>query len=186
MKNHPLKIYFQYEYKGNLVNFNTQYGVQSAKKIDTVSELIIQKVKIDKAKNVFIANAGYGSFGIPLALKHPKVSFELTDRDFINVGLIKENIFANKLTNCTAYLSDGAEQARSQDFDLIILNYNQQFGKEWFERFLSRAEMLLSKDGKLVVAVHKSIKEFAKRLIQEKFGQYEKIFHDNSYYILSN
>ncbi|RMD77372.1 hypothetical protein D6810_01120 [Candidatus Dojkabacteria bacterium] len=182
-----LRIHFQFEHKGFLINFVTQHGTQSAQKIDTVSKLIIEKVKIgQEVKSVFVSNAGYGSFSIPMALENPKVEFELTDRDFVNVNLIKENIKNNDLKNCINYLSDGLEHAKKKEYDLVLLNYNRQFGKVWLENFLSSsASVLSSRKGKLILVTHRSLKEFVKRLTIQKFGNYKKVFHDNNYYILS-
>lgn len=185
--NKDLNIKFTYIYKKTPIEFITKIGVQSAKRLDEASQLLLDKILLTGCNSVFIANGGYGSFAIPLAKVYENTSFDITDRDFVNIYLTRENIKYNNLKNCITYLSDGVEHAKKSLYETIILNYNNNYGKEWLQNFLLQSNKLLEPEkGKIYLCVHRSIKEFAKSQILNVFYSYKKIHHTKNFYLLSN
>ncbi len=104
------------------------------------------------------------------------------DKDFIAVEYSQKNASLNKLSNCTALLSNGFSHVpKDARFDVIVSNLPAKVGKELLQIFLNDAKAHLNPGGKFYVVTIAGLREFIKRNFKETFGNYDKVTQSKGY-----
>jgi len=177
----PLKI--KTDLQGELLQFETTYGIFSPKEIDQGTKLLVRHLEIEPEFDCLDLGCGYGSVGIWMAKKAARGSVIMLDKDFVAIEYANKNIQLNQLNNATALLSNGFSCLKDQKFNLIVSNVPAKVGNEMLYLFLYDAYHHLKPGGKFVVVTVNGLRHFCKRTFKEVFGNYKKIKQGQSYTI---
>lgn len=117
--------------------FETKPGLFSKDRVDLGSGFLIEKMRIKSDDVVLDLGCGYGPIGI-VAAKHfnPKMVY-LVDTDIRAIKYCERNIELNKIQNAKAVLSDGFENLKGLQFDVVLSNPPSHLPKETILEFLN-------------------------------------------------
>lgn len=164
------------------LKFHTTWGLFSPKAIDEGTQLLTQYLELPDSAVVLDLGCGYGPIGLTAAKLAPKGEVHLVDKDFVAVEYARKNAEANAITNAKCYLSNGlADVPADLKFDAIISNVPAKIGTELLQIFLDDAYRHLKPGGQLYVVVISGLKDYMKRHLSERFGNYEKLKQSKTY-----
>ena len=167
---------------GHKLTLAATWGLFSPKAIDEGTELLARYIEVRPTDNCLDLGCGYGPLGLMLAISAPEGIIHLVDKDFIAVDYSNKNAAANKLSNATAFLSNGFDQIDpDQKYDIIVSNVPAKIGDELLILFLHDAYAHLNSGGKLYVVTISGLKEYFKRRMNEVFGNYDKLKQSKTY-----
>lgn len=167
--------------RDNALRFHTTWGLFSPKEIDTGSKLLIELVKVDSKADILDLGCGYGPIGIGLA-KETTGEVHMIDKDFVAIEYANKNAKENRTKNAKAYLSNAFSKVPAgQKFDIIVSNIPAKVGKELLQTIISDAKTYLKPSGKFYVVTIAGLKDFMKRNMKEKFGNYKKLKQSKGY-----
>lgn len=161
--------------------FHTTWGLFSPEKIDEGTNLLLEEIPIKPNDKILDLGCGYGVIGICLAKEVTQGTVQLVDKDFVAIEYTKKNIKENKLTNATAYLSNGLQHVPDLDFTIIASNIPAKVGNELLTTFLLDAMSHLAPGGTFYFVTVNGLREYMKRKCNEVFGNYQKIRQAKSY-----
>ena len=175
-------IYFEAQLAGELLQFNTTWGLFSPREIDEGTQLLLKYINVNPTDNCLDLGCGYGPIGITLARLAPQGQTLLVDKDFIAIEYSKKNIEQNHIINAQAMLSNGFDHIDpSRRFDLIASNIPAKVGRELLSLILHDAKARLNPSGKLYVVTINGLRQFMKRYLAEIFGNYKKLKQGKQY-----
>ncbi len=174
-------IKFSTTLAGFPMQFITTWGIFSPRAVDEGSEMLLNNIQVNPDDNILDLGCGYGPLGLTLAKMAPQGQTLMVDKDFVAVDYANRNIALNKLTNCSAQLSNGFDQIREHQFDLIVSNIPAKVGNEMLWLFLHDAYQQLSPYGRLVVVTISGLSKFIKREFKQNFGNYNKLKQGKTY-----
>lgn len=162
------------------MSFNTTWGIFSPKKIDAGTEVLLEQIDLPDNATVLDVGCGYGPIGLTLAKESQEV--HLVDKDFVAVEYSERNAELNGLKNTRSYLSNGFSHVpETMKFDVIISNIPAKVGKDMLNKILDDALFFLNPEGRLYIVTINGLKEFMKRNLKERFGNYKKLKSVNGY-----
>lgn len=177
-------IVFEETIRGHTLTFHSTWGLFSPKEVDAGSRLLIENVDIDEDSTTLDIGCGYGAIGLFAAKMAPRGVVHMVDKDFVAVNYAKVNAQKNNLNNAKVYLSNGFSHVPEIQFDQIVSNIPAKAGKEFFWIILNDAKKHLKKGGKIYFVSIKGLKGFLKRNFKETFGNYKKVKHTSSHYLI--
>lgn len=143
----------QYAAKGRKLQFNTDAGVFSRKKVDFGSNLLINFLPPQEGR-VLDLGCGYGPIGISLAALNPGIEVIMADINRRAVALARENIRANGITNAQAIESDGFAKITGS-FSTIVSNPPIRAGKKVIYPLFEQSVEFLEKGGSLWLVIQR-------------------------------
>lgn len=165
------------------MSFNTTWGLFSPKEIDAGTEKLLKQIELPSDAIVLDLGCGYGPIGLTLAKEAETV--HLIDKDFMAVEHSQRNAVLNGLENTKCYLSNGFSHVPDDmRFDVIASNIPAKVGKEMLKQILDDAETFLAPQGRVYIVVIAGLKEFMKRELKARFGNYKKLSASKGYYCL--
>ena len=165
------------------MSFNTTWGLFSPKQIDIGTAQLIKQIELPDNATVLDLGCGYGPIGLTLAKEAETV--HLVDKDFVAVDYSNKNAVLNGLENAKAYLSNGFSHVPDEmRFDVIASNIPAKVGKDMLKQILDDAGTFLVPGGTLYIVVIAGLKDFMKRELKERFGNYKKLSASKGYYCL--
>jgi 16S rRNA G1207 methylase RsmC len=177
-------VQFETSLHGKNLIFRTTWGLFSPKEIDKGTRLLTNCLKLDPKDNNLDLGCGYGAIGLAMATLSPKGKTHLVDKDFVAVEYAALNAELNAIKNVEIYLSNGFSDVNNLMFDNIACNLPAKSGKEQHHLFFNDAKEHLKPNGKLWVVTMTGLVPYIRRTLQEIFGNWEKIAH-NQHYTLS-
>ncbi len=158
------------------------WGLFSPKAIDEGTQLLIEHLEINPTDDCLDLGCGYGPLGLVMASLAPEGITHMVDKDFVAINYANKNAQANGLPNATAYLSNGlSDVAEEQMFDVIASNVPAKIGGELLEIFLADAQAHLRPGGRLYVVTISGLKDYMKRHLNDRFGNYDKLKQNRTY-----
>ena len=153
--------------RGNNLEFFTGSGVFSKSGIDKGSLLLANKAIIEDNWRVLDLGSGYGAIGIAIAKAYPSCSILMSEINRRAVGLAKENIILNSLSNAHAIQSDLFEKIMEK-FNAILLNPPQSAGKELCVEMIRQSKSFLLQNGlfQMVARHNKGGSELEKHMLK--------------------
>ena len=166
---------------GNSLEFFTGSGVFSKSGIDKGTMLLANSAVIKDNWKVLDFGCGYGPVGIAIAKANPSAKVLMSDINKRAVGLAKENIRLNNLTNALAVQSDLFQNIMEQ-FNTILLNPPQSAGKELCIKMIEQSKEHLEKNGLFQLVARHNIggRELEKHMLKI-FGNVKEIEKKSGY-----
>jgi 16S rRNA (guanine1207-N2)-methyltransferase len=175
-------IRFEAELRGQVLHFNTTWGLFSPRAIDEGSALLLEHVEVRDDDIALDLGCGYGAIGLTIASLAPHGRVVMVDTDFVAVEHARKNAASNGLANCEVLLSNGFSHVPPElRFDLVAANLPAKVGRELLFILLSDARDRLVPGGRIVVVTINGLRKFIKRNFEEVFGNYSKLKQGRSY-----
>jgi 16S rRNA (guanine1207-N2)-methyltransferase len=174
-----------YKIDEKVLEFLTDAGVFSKKKIDFGSDLLIQSIPPTNGAILDIG-CGYGVIGISLAAVNPDSKINLIDINERAVDLANRNIEMNGIVNAKALCSDGFANV-SGTYDLIVSNPPIRTGKRVIYPIFENSIYFLNPSGSIYLVIQK--KQGAQSAIaklESVYGNCEVVNKDGGYWILKS
>ncbi|MBD3192254.1 MAG: methyltransferase [Candidatus Heimdallarchaeota archaeon] len=170
------------------LSFKSQSGIFNWQKVDTGSELLLEKSRLpnNSGAEILDLGCGYGLLGIAIAKACPTVKVTLTDINRLAVRLAKENCKRNRVEKNTAVKKGHLyEPVKKQLFDLIITNPPISAGKKVLRELTAKAPPHLKPEGslQLVVPKKKGLGSM-KKMLKEAFGTWEVLGKGSGFWVL--
>ena len=177
-----------YTLKNNLLKFISDNGVFSKNSVDFGSRLLIESFDIPaelQGTSLLDVGCGYGTFGIAYGKAYPELSMEMVDVNERAIELAKLNANLNGVSNVNIHPSYIYEDVEGRDFGVVISNPPIRAGKKVVHQIISEAHQYLREGGYLVIVIQKKQgAPSAEKLMEEVYGNCEKIAKDKGYWIL--
>jgi len=137
-------------------SFTTGSGVFSKKGIDFGSRLLIETFEEPTIDGPFLdLGCGYGPIGISLASTYKGRSFVMTDINERAIYLTNQNIQKNNISNAKAFISEGFNQIKEDEFAAIITNPPIRAGKKVVYSMIEKSVEHLSDAGEYWAVIQK-------------------------------
>ncbi|MBW4061258.1 methyltransferase [Candidatus Saccharibacteria bacterium] len=175
-------LVFDATLQDQLLNFTSTWGLFSPRGVDEGTYLLANNLDVKPTDDCLDLGCGYGPLGLLLAKLAPQGQTHLVDKDFVAVEYANKNAQLNHLPNARAYLSNGFSNVASDlKFDLIVSNIPAKIGSEQLQIFLEDADAQLKPGGTLVVVTIAGLKDYMKRHLTQRFGNYHKLGQNRTY-----
>jgi 16S rRNA (guanine1207-N2)-methyltransferase len=145
---------FQAEYRGHVLNFQTDSGVFSRTEIDKGTQVLLNALPDHITGDVLDLGCGYGALGVCLKKHNPDCRLMMADINTRAVSLAAENAASNKV-DAEVLQSDGFEALPFRRFDLIVTNPPIRTGKQVIYKLFTDAAATLKEHGVLMLVIRK-------------------------------
>ncbi len=166
---------------GQSMVFQTSWGLFSPREVDAGSRLLLDHIPSVDRSLILDLGCGYGAIGLTLAKQYPLASVTMVDKDFVAINYCQKNAELNQLSNCSIFLSNGMNQVRDDQFDLIVTNLPAKSGKELYYLMFYDAFERLADNGSLYIVTINGLRNFVKRAFTDIFGNYKKLKQASTY-----
>ena len=163
------------------LTFHTTWGLFSPREVDEGSELLLRYITVKETDDCLDLGCGYGVIGLTLARLASKGRTTLVDKDFVAVEYARKNAATNRLTNVEVMLSNGFDQIRDRQFDVVASNIPAKVGNELMSLFFYDAFTQLRPGGHIYVVTVNGLRDYIKRVFKEQFGNYTKLKQGKHY-----
>ncbi len=163
------------------LSLHSTWGIFSPREIDEGTELLLKYIDIQKTDDCLDLGCGYGPIGLTLAKLAPQGHITLIDKDFVAIQYSQKNIKLNNITNAEALLSNGFDQIRNRQFNIIVSNIPAKVGNEMLSLFLHDASQQLKAGGRFYIVTINGLRDYMKRNFKEVFGNYKKCKQGKNY-----
>ncbi|WP_010246758.1 class I SAM-dependent methyltransferase [Acetivibrio cellulolyticus] len=167
------------------LEFITDAGVFSKKKVDFGSDLLINSIP-QITGEILDIGCGYGVIGISLSRLFPSAKVTMIDINERAVDLTTRNIKLNHANNAGALQSDGFINVTGM-FDVIVSNPPIRTGKKVIYPIFEQSINYLNANGSIYIVIQK--KQGAKSAfdkLESIYGNCEMINKDAGYWILKS
>lgn len=173
--------HFTAELRDHTMEFSSTWGLFSPRGIDIGTDVLLNEIDLKGDEDILDLGCGYGPIGLSLA-KDTSGEVHLVDKDFVAIEYATRNAEANGLKNTKIYLSNGLKQVpKTKQFDIIVSNIPAKVGKELLQIFLEDIDAHLKDGGQIYFVTIAGLKDFMKRNLKERFGNYKKLKHSRGY-----
>jgi len=183
---HNRKV-LSFRFLGVIYQFVSDAGVFSKEQVDMGSTVLLSAIFKHgiTANKVLDLGCGYGVLSVVIQ-KETNADVTAVDINPRAVALTNENALLNKV-NIRTIQSDGANEVRNEQYDMVITNPPIRAGKQVVYRFFDQAYELLTDGGTLWVVIRKQHgAKSAVNKLNELFGNCEIVEKEKGYYILKS
>lgn len=180
---------FNFTLLGNELNFTTDNGVFSKRRVDFGSCVLLAALDQPtfQPRKLLDVGCGYGPLGLAVAKKFPQAQVDMVDVNELALSLATKNAAANQIKNVNIWSSDQYQTVTAKDYDAIITNPPIRAGKEVVHGILSQAKDHLVVGGILTAVLQKKQgAPSAKKKLEEVFGNCQVLKKDKGYFILQS
>lgn len=180
---------FNFTLLGNELNFTTDNGVFSKRRVDFGSCVLLAALDQPafQPHKLLDVGCGYGPLGLAVAKKFPQAQVDMVDVNELALSLATKNAAANQIKNVNIWSSDQYQTVTAKDYDAIITNPPIRAGKEVVHGILSQAKDHLVVGGTLTAVLQKKQgAPSAKKKLEEVFGNCQVLKKDKGYFILQS
>ncbi|HLR61787.1 MAG TPA: class I SAM-dependent methyltransferase [Lentibacillus sp.] len=183
-KSSPKK--WNYQLRGEIFKFESDYGVFSKNEVDYGSRLLIEYFEEPPVEGSLLdLGCGYGPIGIAIANSYKKRSVMLTDINERAVALARKNAHYNDVNNVEFAISDRFSHLKDRKFAAILTNPPIRAGKKIVHQMFEESKHVLLENGQLWVVIKKKQgAPSAMNKLNDLFGDVEVIDRSKGYYIL--
>lgn len=167
---------------GQPLTLHSTWGLFSPREIDAGTKLLLEHTPIPPAGSTIVdLGCGYGPIGAAMAKACPDSQVILLDKDFVAIEYAQGNLKRNRLENAEARLSNGLSAIHGMRFDRLYSNVPAKVGKEMWQIMLFDTWQGLHRGGEVWFVSINGLREYFKRTMKERFGNYEKVKQGKSY-----
>ncbi|TVO76573.1 class I SAM-dependent methyltransferase [Sedimenticola selenatireducens] len=174
-------IAFSETLRGEMLQFQTTWGLFSPKSIDEGSRLLLDYMEVGENDDTLDLGCGYGPLGLTLARLAPNGTSVLVDKDYVAVEYSRKNAELNGIRNTEIFLSNGFSEVGNRQFDLIASNLPAKTGKELYYLYFYDALMRMKPGARFYVVTITGLRKFIQKAFIEVFGNYEKLKQGKTY-----
>lgn len=174
-------IVFSASLRDQFLSFNSTWGLFSPREVDEGSELLLRYIEVKEADDCLDLGCGYGVIGLTLARLAREGRTTLVDKDFVAVEYARKNAAVNRIDNADVLLSNGFDQIRDRQFDVVASNIPAKVGNELMTLFFYDAFTQLMPGGRIYVVTVNGLRDYIKRVFREQFGNYSKLKQGKHY-----
>lgn len=169
-------IAFEATLAGHALRFRTTWGLFSPREIDAGTRLLLGHVEVRPDDDCLDLGCGYGAIGLTLARLASAGRTLLVDKDFVAVEYARKNAALNGIANAEVLLSNAFRDVPAERrFTLIASNIPARAGNEMLTLMIADARARLAPGGRLYLVGLTGMRRFVQRVMQEQFGNYEKL-----------
>jgi 16S rRNA (guanine1207-N2)-methyltransferase len=169
-------IEFEATLAGQALRVRTTWGLFSPREIDSGTRLLLDHVDVRPDDDCLDLGCGYGAIGLTLARLAPAGRTLLVDKDFVAVEYARKNAALNGVANAEVQLSNAFRDIPvERRFSLIASNIPARAGNEMLTLMIADARERLAPSGRLYLVGLTGMRKFVQRVMQEQFGNYEKL-----------
>ncbi|MDA0351299.1 MAG: methyltransferase [Chloroflexi bacterium] len=167
---------FQTTLRGESLSFRSTWGLFSPREVDSGTRLLLDHIEVRPGDDCLDLGCGYGAIGVTLARLAPEGQTLLVDKDLVALDYARANVALNGLTNAEVLPSNGVTGVpEERRFDLVATNLPAKIGNELTTLFIADAWARLRPGGRLYLVTLSGMRKFIQRIIQEQFGNYDKV-----------
>ncbi|SDR15387.1 class I SAM-dependent methyltransferase [Virgibacillus salinus] len=183
-KSSPKK--WNYQLRGKVYTFESDYGVFSKNEVDYGSRLLIEQFRPPSITGEFLdLGCGYGPIGITLADCYQDRNIILTDINERAINLAQQNADHNNVVNVEFVQSDRLSNLTNRSFAAILTNPPIRAGKKVVHQMFEDSKNALLQHGQLWVVIQKKQgAPSAKEKLSDLFGNVEVVVRSKGYFIL--
>ena len=172
--------------RGVTVEFYTQPGVFSYKRVDEGTKLLLEHLVLPREDaTVLDVGCGYGVIGITIAKAHPRTRVYMVDVNPVAVELARLNAKHNGVADrVTVLLGSVYEPVNGMRFDLIASNPPLSAGMDVVEEIVRGAPSHLSNGGSLQMVLRKG-EERVRRLLADLFPEVTILARKKGYTVVA-
>ncbi|MCL7744622.1 methyltransferase [Guyparkeria hydrothermalis] len=172
----------QCELLGQPLTLHSTWGLFSPREIDAGTRLLLEHTPVPPAGSTIVdLGCGYGPIGASMAKACPDSRVVLLDKDFVAVDYAQGNLGRNRLENAEARLSNGLSAVDGEGFDRLYSNVPAKVGKEMWQIMLFDTWQGLKPGGEVWFVSINGLREYFKRTMKERFGNYDKVKQGKTY-----
>jgi len=173
---------------GRPLNLHSTWGLFSPREVDAGTLLLLDHLEPPApGSHVVDLGCGYGPIGLSQAAVESSATLTLLDKDFVACEYARANAERNDLTNVEVLLSNGLsamhESRFGPKFHRLLSNVPAKVGKELWSIMLLDAWRGLEPGGDIWFVSINGLRDYFKRTMKERFGNYEKIKQGKDYTI---
>ena len=168
--------------RGHAFTFVTGAGVFSRSHVDAGTRLLIEHMQVHASDRFLDLGCGYGVVGVVAArLAHPG-QVTMVDINQRAIGLARENLRLNRVTNAEAKQGDGFGPVAGEVFSVIALNPPIRAGLPVVHALIEQAGHHLSLGGRfyLVARTRQGALRLAEKM-REVIGNVEEVARGGGY-----
>lgn len=164
---------------GVYLKMHTKSSLFSPNSVDKGTIAMLTEMEFHSGQKVLDLGCGYGVIGIYAAHFSGAENVTMVDVNPVAVELAKRNARYNHVDAANIFLSDGFQNIREQDFDLILSNpYHADFKVP--KSFMENGFRHLKYGGRMVMVTKRY--QWYKNKMESVFGGV-KVIEKNGYYI---
>ena len=166
--------------------FKTVSGVYSPKRVDLGSIIHLKHANLKNTDKILDLGCGYGTVGIIIKKLHPRIQVYMSDINQRAIDCAKENIKLNNI-KAKVFQSDGFENVKDCDFNVVLFNPPIQAGLKICYRLLAESFTHLKIGGTLQVVLRprEGGKSILKKM-QAIFGNLKELGNEGIYVVYSS
>jgi len=170
------------ELLGQPLTLHSTWGLFSPREIDAGTRLLLDHSPVPPAGSSIVdLGCGYGPIGAAMAKACPDSRVTLLDKDFVAIDYAQGNLGRNRLENAEARLSNGLSAIDGEGFDRLYSNVPAKVGKEMWQIMLFDTWKGLNPGGEVWFVSINGLREYFKRTMKERFGNYDKVKQGKTY-----
>lgn len=171
--------------RGCTLDLQSSAGTFSRSGLDEGSALLLERCVIPENSKVLDLGCGWGAVGCVVADSVSTSHVAMCDINLRAAHLALENARINGLKNVASWCGDGADAAKDETFDLVLLNPPVRAGNAVMQKLFNDALRVLKSGGSLwiVLRTAQGAKSWQKRLT-EQWGNCETVAIEKGYRIL--
>ena len=167
---------------GQPLTLHSTWGLFSPREIDAGTRLLLDHAPTPPAGSTIVdLGCGYGPIGTAMAKACPDSQAILLDKDFVAIDYAQGNLGRNRLSNAEARLSNGLSAVDGEVFDRLYSNVPAKVGKEMWQIMLYDTWAGLKPGGEVWFVSINGLREYFKRTMKERFGNYDKVKQGKTY-----
>ncbi|TCS81558.1 class I SAM-dependent methyltransferase [Tepidibacillus fermentans] len=182
--------FIEANFYGKKFQFKTDSGVFSKKRVDFGTALLIETVQFPQSTKILDLGCGYGPVGIVSASVIEKGLVHMVDINERAIELAKYNVEHNRKNInenilIEVYQSNGFQNVRRDDFDLVLLNPPIRAGKSIVYSLFEDSLFHLKEGGELWIVIQKKQgAPSAMKKLESLFSTVEEVERSKGYSII--
>ncbi len=175
-------------FAGEIVEAYTYPGVFSCRKTDPGTILLAENLPQTGIGKILDVGCGSGILSILASRIHPAAEIHAVDIDPRAVALSQLNFETFGTTgqgSLTAWASNLFDQVIDRDYDLVLSNIPAKASKEVHQDFIDETYTHLRDGGWVYIVAAGRLQKYLKRLLEEKFGNCEKIARNKTHTVVA-
>ena len=155
------------------LQFRTSQELFSSHDIDTGTRFLLRSIieaSYDRPQRILDVGCGYGPLGLTLKNQHRDSIVHMIDRDALAIEYSRQNAKINELEGLEIYGSQGYDDVKRNDFNLIVSNIPGKAGEAVIAYLLREARYYLAPGGLVTIVVVAALESAVAKILEDTPG----------------